>query len=265
MAPTPDVSIVLPAYNSAPFVADAATRVHSFYRGAGIAGELIVVDDGSTDATSDAARSVPGTQVIRLERNRGKGAALRAGMMATRGAACVFTDADLPYGTRSIPLALHYLRESGYHAVVGDRTLPGSSYESVAPTRALLSEFASFTFRTLITGGFYDTQCGFKAFRGDVAREVFRLATIDGFAIDVEILYLLLKYRLDIKRIPVRLERNATSTVRPVRDAGRAARDIVRMRLNWRRGRYASDVLEAVLADDLARDELEASGGERLA
>jgi hypothetical protein len=146
---------------------------------------------------------------------------------------------------------------------VGDRTLPGSSYESVAPTRALLSEIASFTFRTLITGGFYDTQCGFKAFRGDVAREVFRLATIDGFAIDVEVLYLLLKYRLDIKRIPVRLERNSTSTVRPVRDAGRAARDIVRMRLNWRRGRYVSEVLAAILADDLARDELEALGAGR--
>lgn len=259
MSATPAVSIVLPAYNSAGFIADTAARVLSFLSDARIDGELIVVDDGSQDGTADAASSIAGTTVIRLEDNRGKGAALRAGMLATRGQVCIFTDGDLPYGTRSIPLALWYLR-AGYHAAIGDRTLPGSSYDSIAPTRAVLSEIASFTFRTLITGGFYDTQCGFKAFRGDVAREAFRLATIDGFAIDVEILYLLLKYRLDIKRIPVRLERNALSTVRPFRDAGRAARDIARMRLNWRRGRYRSETMARILADDLAQAERLATG-----
>lgn len=257
----PTVSVVLPAYNSAAFVADSAQRVLDFLATSDLTGELIVVDDGSRDDTAEVAAGVAGTRVIRLDVNHGKGAALRAGMVATSGEYCVFTDGDLPYGTRSIPLALWYLR-AGYHAVVGDRTLPGSSYESIAATRAVLSEVASFTFRTLVTGGFYDTQCGFKAFRGDVAREAFRLATIEGFAIDVEILYLLLKYRLDIKRIPVRLERNAPSTVRALRDAGRAARDIARMRLNWRRGRYRSEVLARVLADDLARDERLASGVE---
>lgn len=258
---TPALSIVLPAYNSAAFIGEAAGRMLEFLGAADIDGELIVVDDGSRDGTAEVAAGVTGTRVVRLDDNRGKGAALRAGMLATSGEFCLFTDGDLPYGTRSIPLALWYLR-AGYHAVVGDRTLPGSSYESVAATRAVLSEVASFTFRTLVTGGIYDTQCGFKAFRGDVAREAFRLATIEGFAIDVEILYLLLKYRLDIKRIPVRLERNAPSTVRALRDAGRAARDIARMRLNWRRGRYRSAVLAGILADDLARHERLASGAE---
>ena len=248
-----DLSVVMPAYNAADHVAEAATRVMACFAELGVRGELIVVDDGSTDRTADAAAAVSGVSVVRQPRNRGKGAALRAGMVRTRGEHALFTDADLPYGVRSIPLALHFLRDAGYHAVVGDRTLPGSSYEPVTTTRAVLSDVASFTFRTLITGGFYDTQCGFKAFRGDVAREVFRLVTIDGFAIDVEILYLLLKHHLDIKRIPVRLEANAPSTVHPVRDAVRAVRDIARMRLGWWRGRYRSDELGRILAADLER------------
>jgi dolichyl-phosphate beta-glucosyltransferase len=105
-------------------------------------------------------------------------------------------------------------------------------------------------FRTLVTGGIYDTQCGFKAFRGDVAAELFRIARTDGFAIDVELIYLILKYRLDIKRVPVRLRYNAGSSVRVVRDSVRAARDILRMRANWARGAYRSPVLDSILAAD---------------
>lgn len=248
-----ELSIVMPAYNAADYIAESVARVLRFLDDARISGEVIVADDGSTDGTGTAASGAGDVTVVRHEPNRGKGAALRLGMARTAGTFVLFTDADLPYGVTPIPLALHFLRSAGYHAVVGDRTLPGSSYESVTPTRAVLSDIASFTFRTLITGGFYDTQCGFKAFRGDVAREVFARTTIDGFAIDVEVLYVLLKHHLDIKRMPVRLERNAPSTVRPVRDAVRALRDIARMRMNWSRGRYRSRVLHDILADDLAR------------
>lgn len=258
MSARPELSVVMPAFNSAGYIEESARRMLAFFSASGLDAELIIVDDGSGDGTAHAAHRVQGVRVLRLVRNRGKGAALRAGMLRSRGDACLFTDADLPYGTRPIPLALSWLRSGAYHAVIGDRTLPGSTYEAVEPSRAVLSELASFTFRTLVTGGFYDTQCGFKAFRGDIAREVFRLATIRGFAIDVEVLYLLLKYRLDIKRIPVRLERNAGSTVHAVRDAARAARDIVRMRLNWSAGRYASPTLEQALRADLERQEADA-------
>jgi len=112
----------------------------------------------------------------------------------------------------------------------------------------------SFAFRTLVTGGIYDTQCGFKVFRGDVAAEVFRLARIDGFAIDVELIYLLLKYRLDLKRIPVVLERNAPSSVRVVRDSATAFRDIATIRWNWATGRYRSPALAALLQEELRVD-----------
>jgi hypothetical protein len=145
---------------------------------------------------------------------------------------------------------MRYINERGFHAVVGDRTLPGSSYQHERPMRRAVSEVASFMFRTFVTGGIYDTQCGFKAFRGDVAAELFRLARTDGFAIDVELIYLMLKYRLDIKRIPVQLRYNAGSSVRVVRDSARAARDVLRMRANWAGGAYRSSALDSILASD---------------
>jgi dolichyl-phosphate beta-glucosyltransferase len=112
----------------------------------------------------------------------------------------------------------------------------------------------------MVTGGIYDTQCGFKVFRGDVAAEVFRLSRIEGFAIDVELIYLLLKYRLDVKRIPVRLERNAPSSVRVVRDSAGAFRDIATIRLNWARGRYRSPILANLLQEEL-REDVEGAAG----
>jgi hypothetical protein len=117
-----------------------------------------------------------------------------------------------------------------------------------------VSGLASLSFRTLVTGGIYDTQCGFKLFRGDVGREVFRLSRIRGFAIDVEIISLLLKYRLDIKRIPVRLERNEPSSVRVVRDSVRALADIATIRWNWSTGRYRTALLDNLLQDEFRRD-----------
>lgn len=249
----PALSLVMPAYNSAGYLNANVLRVRDFYAQAGIDGEIVVVDDGSTDGTADSVTTDERTRVLRRP-HRGKGAALRAGMAATTGAICGFTDADLPYGTDALPLAISYIRDRRYHAVIGDRTLPGSAYASTGLLRTAVSEFASFSFRTMVTGGIYDTQCGFKLFRGDVGREALRLSRIDGFAIDVELIYLLLKYRLDIKRIPVRLERNAPSSVRVVRDSAAAFRDIATIRWNWATGRYRAPLLVRLLQDELERD-----------
>lgn len=249
----PAVSLVIPAYNSALYLNDNVLRVRDFYARGEIDGEIVVADDGSTDGTADSVATSERIRVLRLP-HHGKGAAVRAGMAATTGAICGFTDADLPYGTESLPLAISYIRERRYHAVIGDRTLPGSAYASTGLLRTAVSEFASFSFRTMVTGGIYDTQCGFKLFRGDVGREIFRLSRIGGFAIDVELIYLLLKYRLDIKRIPVRLERNAPSSVRVVRDSAAAFRDIAMIRLNWAAGRYRAPLLVNLLQDELRRD-----------
>jgi dolichyl-phosphate beta-glucosyltransferase len=191
--------------------------------------------------------------------HRGKGAALRAGVVEARGDIIAFTDADLPYKLDALTLAMTYIGDRRFHAVVGDRTLPGSKFEQVGPLRGFISSLASFAFRTLVTGGVYDTQCGFKVFQGDVARELFRLSRTDGFAIDVELIYLLLKYRLDIKRIAVQLERTAPSSVRVVRDSASAMRDIALIRLRWASGRYRSTLLSEILEREL-REDLDGAG-----
>lgn len=249
----PAVSVVIPAFDAAPFIGDTVRRVVEFFDETGIDGELLVADDGSTDGTADAVPADRRVRVLRLP-HRGKGAAVRAGMTAATGDIRAFTDADLPYGLGPLPLALRYISERHYHVVVGDRTLPGSRYEGVGLVRRAMSEVASFAFRTMVTGGVYDTQCGFKVFRGDVAAETFRLARIDGFAMDVELIYLVLKYRLDMKRIPVRLERSAPSSVHVFRDSTRAVRDIAAIRLNWARGSYRSEWLARLADEELRRD-----------
>jgi dolichyl-phosphate beta-glucosyltransferase len=252
----PAISLVMPAFNSVRYLNDNVGRVREFFDRAGIDGEIVVADDGSTDGTADSVDETHETGRVRVLRlpHRGKGAALRAGIAATSGQICAFTDADLPYGLDPLPLAMSYVRERRFHAVIGDRTLPGSTYASTGMLRSAISAFASFSFRTLVTGGIYDTQCGFKVFRGDVGREVFRLTRINGFAIDVEVISLLLKYRLDIKRIPVRLEGNGPSSVRVIRDSVRAFEDIATIRWNWSTGHYRSPVLVQLLQTELRRD-----------
>ena len=244
-----EFSLVLPAFQSSTYIADHVVRSLRSFEEAGIDGEVIVADDGSTDGTAAAVPESVDVHVLRLP-HRGKGHALRQGMTAATGMIRGFTDADLPYGLEALPYAIRWIRDHHYHAVIGDRTLPGSTYDSAGPARAVASEVASFTFRTLVTGGIYDTQCGFKVFRGDVAAEIFRLARIDGFAIDVELLYLLLKYRLDLKQIPVQLRENGPSSVRLVRDSLVSVRDVSRIRVDWARGRYRSPLLAGILRED---------------
>ncbi|MGK2850026.1 MAG: glycosyltransferase [Candidatus Limnocylindrales bacterium] len=250
--PAPQLSIVVPAYESSAYIAETVERVVAAFDDLGVIGEVVVVDDGSRDGTVAAIPDLPGVRVVALAANGGKGAALRAGMRVARGEIRGFTDADLPYGTVPLAFAMHCIRDRGFHAAIGDRTLPGSSYSGAGTMRTVVSELASFAFRTLVTGGIYDTQCGFKLFRGDVADGLFAVSRIDRFAVDVELIYLLLKYRLDIKRIPVQLEQNASTSVHVLRDSTQAFADIVRMRAHWAMGHYRSPALVACLERDVA-------------
>jgi dolichyl-phosphate beta-glucosyltransferase len=244
---TVDLSLVLPAYQAAPFIGPNVRRVLDFFDDHGLAGEVIVADDGSTDGTADAVPAASNVRALRLA-HRGKGGALRAGMLAATGSVRAFTDADLPYGLEPVLAGAAMIRERDAHAAIGDRSLPGSE-NRIGLTRRALSRLASLAFRTLSPGEAYDTQCGLKCFRGDVAAELFRLARIDGFAIDIEILLLMRRYGLRVERVPVRLEAAGKTSVHVIRDSARAARDVTRIRLDWARGRYRSNVLERAGAE----------------
>lgn len=183
-------------------------------------------------------------------------------MKVASGAVRVFTDIDLPYGTTPILLVESLIRTRGFHVVIGDRTFPQSRYETELP---LLRRVASAVFSritsTLVTGGFFDTQCGLKGFRGDVAASLFGLQRVERFAFDVELLYLALTYGLEIKRIPVQLESNTTSSVRLGRDSLRTFADVARIKLNQMRGRYASVYLRDLVAVECSADSIRLGAG----
>lgn len=244
----PLVSVILPCYRGEPLARRAVAELRPVLERLPDGGwEIVVVDDGGGDFGPAWAEAGP-VRVVRLGTNRGKGAAVRAGMAAARGRARVYTDVDVPYDPGLVLVAAEYLLRRGFHVVVGDRTLPGSVYrQALAPARRLASALGSTFIGRLVTGGFFDTQCGFKAVRGDVADALFPLVRVERFAFDVELIYLSLLHRLDVKRIPVRLRRNEGSSVRVLRDAARAALDVLCIKYHQFRGRYTSAALHALV------------------
>ena len=254
----PDVSIVLPVFNGAAFVEERVGALCDFLESTDLSYEVIVVDDGSLDDSAERIRRLDRgcTRVLRRPRNEGKYAAIAAGMAECRGRCCLFTDADVPFDPSALPRMVDLVLGRGFHVVIGDRTLPQSSYtEHLGPMRWLATRLFTVFVRLFVTGGVPDTQCGLKAFRADVARRLFPLLRERRFAGDVELLYIALKYNLAIRRVPARLVFRGGSSVRPVRDGLSMLRAILVMRQRWRAGAYASTELEA-----LGRDDTEAGG-----
>src|SRR5688572_21992155 len=248
----PEISVILPCYNAAAVAGRSVEALAEYLPSVARSWEVLVVDDGRNDFGAAPIPEIPGIRLLRHARNRGKGAAVRTGILEARGKVRVFTDVDMPYDRELIPLMGDYIVGRGFHLVIGDRTLPGSSYSDVtSPTRRALSALASGVIGAVVTGGFFDTQCGIKAMRGDVADALFPLVHIDRFAFEVEVIYLALKHGLDIKRLPVRLRRNEGSSVRPFRDAVGSARDILYMKLRQTRQQYGSKSLETIVAREL--------------
>jgi dolichyl-phosphate beta-glucosyltransferase len=248
----PDISVVLPCYRSAELARRSADRLARFLGETFASYEVVVVDDGGGDFDASWPEEGP-VRLIRLPVNLGKGAAVRAGMLASRGQVRVFTDVDLPFDLEPIVASVRFIEERGFHLAVGDRTLPESSYSlDVGWRRRIASGLFSKLVGVFVTGGFFDTQCGFKAFRGDVAQALFGISRIDRFAFDVELLYLALIYRTDIKRISVKLRNNETSTMRLLRDSARMLIDVARIRAFAFRGAYRCPALAKIVADDFA-------------
>lgn len=245
----PDLSLVLPVFNAAGFVEQTLAEADEFLGRTVLSWEIVAVDDGSTDGTAErlTASRAKNLTVVSLPGNLGKFGALKAGMRASRGRCRLFTDADLPFDLDAVPYMARLVNDRGFHVVTGDRTLLGSDYRPHVPRhRGTASAAFSFFVRMLVTGGLFDTQCGLKAFRNDVADALFPLLRENGFAGDVELLYVALKYNLEIKRVPVRLRRSGPSSVHLGLDSLRMLGRIASLRRAWDSGRYRSPSLERI-------------------
>lgn len=236
----PRVSVVLPAYRAAAVVADAVGAVRSAFEDAGVSGEqveVVVVDDGSDDDTAGQAHQAD-ARVVVLPTNRGKGAAVRAGMMAASGDTRLFTDVDLAYPPDQLPVVLGLL-ESGWDVVVGSRRHPATRTVSAAPAvRQVGSHLFNLMTHLVLLGGYRDTQCGLKGFSAKAAQEIFSRSVVDGFAFDVEVLHLSERLHLSLVETPVVLEHVEASTVRLIPQSVRMLRDVLAVRRRSAKGGY---------------------------
>jgi dolichyl-phosphate beta-glucosyltransferase len=223
------LTVVVPAFGEAGRVGTTVARLRSALASLGDDVEILVVDDGSPDATAEEAAAA-GARVLRLPENRGKGAAVRAGVLDARGRSVVFTDADLAYPPEQVAAVLASL-EDGWDVVVGSRRHPSSADAAGASTlRVVSGRLFNLLTATVLLGQYRDTQCGLKGFRADVGRLLFSHTRLDRFAFDVEVLHLVERYRLSLTEVPVVLVRAPGSTVRVGLDALRMVRDLFRVR-----------------------------------
>ena len=233
------LSVVVPAYDEADRIASAVASIRralvTVEQDGGL--EVVVVDDGSSDGTAREAEAA-GARVVRLPSNRGKGAAVRAGVLASCGRCVAFTDADLAYPP-ALLLDLLAAVEGGRDVAVGNRQHPDSRSEG-GPSllRTVSGRLFNALAATVLLGQYRDTQCGLKAFRADAARQIFTRTRLDGFAFDVEVLHLVERDRLSLAEVPVTLLRTSGSSVRVVLDAARMVRDLFQVRRWAGQGRY---------------------------
>jgi dolichyl-phosphate beta-glucosyltransferase len=228
----PALSVVIPAHNEAERLATTLRALQA--AAADLTAEIIVVDDGSADTTSEVAAATldPAVdRVVRLPTNMGKGAAVRAGVLASEGDAVLYMDADLATDLRALPEFLEALDHAD--VVVGSRTLPDAVVRDGTRDRAAMAWIFNRIVRVATGIQARDTQCGFKALRGPAARQLFGLVRCDRFAFDVEMLLLARRLDLSVVELPVVWTAVEGSSVRRVADSVQAAVDVLRIAARW--------------------------------
>lgn len=244
----PDLSIVVPAFNEQDRLGRSIDRILSYIRENALNAELIVVDDGSGDATAKIAETVCAdfpdiaSQVIRYENNRGKGFAVRTGLQAASADIALFSDADLSTPIEEIPKLVDPIRKHEFDVTFGSRALDRSLIGTHQPWRREQGGKVFNLIVRMLTGlPFWDTQCGFKAFNMKAFRPLLDLMRIDRFGFDVEFLYVANLHGLRLNEIPVRWNNDDRSKVSVVRDSARMFDEVRQIRRNARKGLYNTD------------------------
>lgn len=232
----PELSVVVPAYDESERIVPSLRRILDYLRGSGRPFEVLVVDDGSRDDTAEAARGLDAPEVLVLRHlvNRGKGAALRTGALASQGARVLLTDADLSTPIEDLERLEPHLADA--ELVLGSRAV---SEADVTERQPFYRELMGKVFNKLVwlagVRGIRDTQCGFKLLDGDAARRLFAELTIDRFAYDVELVWLARRRGLLVREVGVRWANSPDSRVHPVRDSLSMLRDVLRFRFRHSR------------------------------
>jgi dolichyl-phosphate beta-glucosyltransferase len=232
---SPELSIVVPCYNEEQRLPRTIELIERYLAGKGVSYELILVDDGSSDGTRKimdaAAERNPAVRLEALPQNRGKGRALAEGVAAARGAEILVTDADLSTPIEEIDKLRAELAK-GAGVAIASRALKGSRVEVSQPIyRVLMGKAFNLLVQAVLLPGIWDTQCGFKLFRADVAHDAFAALTTDGFGYDPEVLYRAARRGVRIVEVPVVWRNSAPTKVSPIKSSLDMFRHVVRIRL----------------------------------
>jgi glycosyltransferase involved in cell wall biosynthesis len=244
--PRVDLSVVIPAYNEAQRLRPTLERLHAFLgrlAGGAVRYEILIVDDGSTDGTADVvetlAASIPHLRVIRSRPNRGKGAAVRTGMLEARGQVRVMCDADGSMPPEELPKLLAPIGAGAAEIAIGSRYADGAQAAATQPLyRRLWSRLCNRVVQRSLVPGIRDTQCGFKAFTARAAEDLFARGRIDGWAFDLEILALARRRGYPIAEVAVAWTDDKRSRVSPLRDMVKVVCEALAIWRNLRAGAY---------------------------
>jgi len=243
--PSVDVSIIIPAYNEELRLLPTLERLHAHLSARSMSYEILVVDDGSRDRTCEvvetAAVRIPNIVLVRQRPNRGKGAAVRRGMLAARGRVRVMWDADCSVPPEELPRLLAPIAAGRVQIAIGSRYAPGARAVVKQPRyRVIWSRICNKFIQRWLVAGVLDTQCGFKAFTSRAALNLFGSATIDGWAFDLEILALARRRGFAIEEVGVEWKDDGRSRVNPLTDFWKVIREALTIRRNLARGVYAT-------------------------
>lgn len=228
------LSIVIPAYNEEKRIEETLEKILNYLKTKNYQYEIIVVDDGSSDNTVKVLETIAKENknifILKNEQNSGKGYSVRKGVLESKGDYILFSDADLSTPIEEVEKLLHWLNQ-GFDVTIGSRGLKESDIKIHQPFyRELMGKFFNFLVQTLLIKGIKDTQCGFKCFKKDATKEIFKRQKIDGFGFDVEILYIAKKLNYKIKEVPVTWLNSPNSKVSPIKHSLEMFKDILKIK-----------------------------------
>lgn len=236
------LSVVVPVYNETKRMGKRLPELLAYLHAQSYPYEIVIVDDGSTDGTPEMARQLlrdeKRVRVFVQPRNRGKGRAVKVGMLQAEGEYVLFTDADLSTPPAELDKFWPWFAE-GCDIVIGSRKMQGANIVRHQPLwRESLGKVFTWLTNQIATRDISDITCGFKCFNRDAARTLFRLSVLDDWSFDAEVLFLAQKLGYRIKEVPVTWHDEPGTKVRIVKDAVNSLRGLFRIRANWMRGKY---------------------------